>query len=341
MTLYELFDSSTNNLDGWLDHLSGIYRLLQHRGPAKHNNTASLTLFEHSRYLIMLQHLVSRKASVLGQPDWLDRPWQDVKKSVEPKVFDEGLKLTSVFERCDLAMKGGSTEVDLSELFTDCVEIYHGISHLQEHHLSSLVKPDLEPKLLPAADNVIVQNPAALMLNITALGVKLGACKSACDVYQRTSKLLGTADIEVPDSMANRAKLLNYDRRQMAQQIIQSVQICNNERVGAMGAARMIFSLQLAIREFEPGSPEMLECWKMLRQLSDLGHRFKALMRAVAPDESTTVPEDVDLIRENAGALAGQWQHMAETHAGISSHSQWMPAYVERLPCEVLATWAK
>ena len=104
MVLYELFDATSESLAGWIDHLTGLSRLLQHRGPQMHTRQASRAIFEHSRYLLMLQHLMARKACVFGRSAWLEEPWRGAEKSVEQRVFDYGLRLSGVFEGCDRAL---------------------------------------------------------------------------------------------------------------------------------------------------------------------------------------------------------------------------------------------
>ena len=339
MTLYELFDTTTNNPDGWLDHLCGVYRLLQHRGPGLHNAEASRALFEHSRYLIMLQHLISRKSCVFGEPEWLECPWQDVEKSVEQQIFDQGLKLTSVLETCDRAIEEGSPDVDLTQLFHGCVEIYDDTMQLQEQSVAPAVDADLEgygPRL--DTDSMIARNPAGLMLQITALGVLLGACVSACDVYYRISCVRGIAFREMPGDMTERTTEFLFSRQKIARRIIFSVRTCINERVGAMGAARMIFPLRLTIRQFQPTDPEMEECKALLQRLSGLANQFRGLIRE---NDCQVVPSDVELIQGNACALAAQWPHLADVSTNKTTHPCWMPEFVGNLPTEALATWAR
>lgn len=337
MTLYELFDATSDNLDGWLDHLSGIYRLLQHRGPEMHSSAAAHSVFEHSRYLLMLKHLVLRKACILGQPDWLERPWQDMEKSVEQQVFDQGLRLTSVFNRCDLAIEDNSAEVDIVQLFNDSVEIYNTVKKLQVQFVEPAVGMSLEGGEGSGVDSL--SKPPAIMLNITALGIMLGACVSACGVYYQASSLLAFNFTNTPTKVTDCAIQLFLDRQEIARKIIRSVKICMDEPVGAMGAGRMIFSLRLAIQQFDITDPEMEECKASLEQLSGVGHRFKGFMTLRNSDQ--VVANDVELIQGNARALAAQWQQLADITTGVTAHSGWMPSQVGNLPIEALTTWAK
>ena len=338
MTLYEMFDSSTDNLDGWLNHLSGIYRLLEHRGPKLHISNAAHALFEHARYLIMLQYLVLRKSCVLAEPDWLHCPWQDMEKSVEQQVFDYGFRLTSVYERCDLVMQGCSHEIDVVVLLSDCMNIFDGIGRLQDQFIWPAATTDMKDASSPTADPALFKNPAGVMLSITALGIKLGACATACDIYGHvTSDAAALAS--APDHLRSRAVLLHIDRHIVAKHIIAIVQECVKERVGAMGAARMMFSLQIAIKQFSTKDPEYEECSALMERLSGLSRMFRGVMteRATNNSLSTAGP---DLVKGNASILAAQWQHLAHVCNGTQGALFSMPPQVGNLPCEALRSWA-
>jgi hypothetical protein len=337
MTLYEMFDSSTNNLDGWLNHLSGIYRLLQHRGPYLHKTTAAHALFEHARYLIMLQYLVSRQACVLSEPDWLNCPWQDMEKSVEQQVFDYGFRLTSVYERCDLVIQKGSKDIDTVALLNDCMDIFDGIGRLQDQFIWPAATTDMKDATASNADPALFKNPAGVMLSITALGIKLGACASACDIYLHDKDLAATLD--KLRQLRARAVLLYIDRHIVAKQIITTVQECVNERVGAMGAARMMFSLQLAIKQFSTTDPEYEECSTLMETLSRLSQRFAGVMAPQELDKTNAV-SGTALIQSNASVLAAQWQHLAHVCNGSQGVLFSMPPQVGNLPCESLRSWA-
>ena len=113
------------------------------------------------------------------------------------------------------------------------------------------------------------------------------------------------------------------------------------ERLGAMGAARMIFSLRLASQQFHPGDPEWQICSTLAAQLSGRRGRFGALVDGVGgPDEH--LPESV---RGNASAIAVQWQRLADVNAGnvgnAAGSGELLPFQEDGLPLECLETWAR
>ena len=339
MTLYEMFDSSTSNLDGWLNHLSGVYRLLQHRGPKLHLTKAAHALFEHARYLIMLQYLVSRESCVLAEPEWLHCPWQDMEKSVEQQVFDYGFRLTSVYERCDLVMQGCNQEIDILVLLSDCMDIYDGIGRLQDQFIWPAATTDMKDAVSPTANPALFKNPAGVMLSITALAIKLGACATACDVYDHV-KSDDTVLANAPDHLRSRAELLHIDRYIVAKHILAMIRECVAERVGAMGAARMMYSLQIAIKQFSPTDPEYEECSTLMETLSGLSRMFRGVMTERAPDKPLSTG-GLDLIEGNSSVLAAQWQHLAHVCTATQGVLFSMPPQVGYLPCGPLRSWSR
>lgn len=282
MVLYELVDLAFDNTKGWLNHLAGLSRLMQHRGPTMYKNAAAIAIFEHSRYLLMLQHLLARKASVFSQPAWLNEPWQDVDKSVEQSVFDNGLRLAALFERCDVAAQRHSEVSEAIELFGECTELYDRLQILHQEHIA----PGVAVAPLPVAASSGVANPAAFMLSITALGIQLGAYGSACDILRRVIEPSITA-LEISDTNSESVRIITQrtshliaKRRALAQLIIRSVELCSNEGLGAMGAARVIFSLQLAKQQFQPAEPEFERCQILLRRLDGRTTRFESMLRS-------------------------------------------------------------
>jgi hypothetical protein len=261
-----------------------------------------------------------------------------MEKSVEQQVFDYGFRLTSVYERCDLVIEKGSKDIGTVALLNDCMDIFDGIGRLQDQFIWPAATTDMKDATASNADPALFKNPAGVMLSITALGIKLGACASACDIYLHDEDLAATLD-KLPSQLRARAVLLYIDRHIVAKQIITTVQECVNERVGAMGAARMMFSLQLAIKQFSTTDPEYEECSTLMETLSRLSQRFAGVMAPQELDKTNAV-SGTSLIQSNASVLAAQWQYLAHVCNGSQGVLFSMPPQVGNLPCESLRSWA-
>jgi hypothetical protein len=177
------------------------------------------------------------------------------------------------------------------------------------------------------------------MLNITALGIKLGACATACDIYRHDKDLAAALD-KHPHQLRDRAVLLHIDRHIVAKQIITTVQECVHERVGAMGAARMMFSLQIALKQFAVTDPEYDECSELMDTLSHLSERFRGVMTMSFSFSQKFMAHTPTLIKSNSSMLAAQWQHLAQLCNGTQGVLFSMPPEVGNLPCESLRSWA-
>ncbi len=325
MAMYELFDPTGVEMDGWLKHLDGVRRLLEFRGPQKHSSAPARAVFEHSRYLLMFKHLISRKACILSQHEWLTMPWQDCEKSTEQKVFDNGLRLAAAFEASDNLIITGSSPNHVLILLKECIAVYDAVSLLLEQ-ITPSIAIDLEPGPGSFDEGLIVRNPAALMLSITALAIQLGAGDTACGILDvaRTSAYL------LPINTTSRLLSIRDENRVIAEQIVDSVTTSVNQKVGAMGAARMVFALNLALHQFEQGSVQYADCRQLINQIQGL-HDLD--------DQSATLDSQdmkkydavagLSLVRGNSVAIARKWQGYADEWGDRAK--RWQPQGLRQL----------
>ena len=269
MLLYELFDATNQNLDGWLEHLSGLQYLLQYRGPDLHSSAIARSILEHSRYLIVLRQLIRRKGCILSNQKWLSIPWPNGHKSVEQQVVDEGLKLAAVFECCDRAALG--VPLDIRPMIAQCASIYNGIECLTAHFLQQMQTMHPGPKALCEP-----QDLAATLLHITALWIKLGACASVSFISSAPSNViygmpkLPGGEFERSSRVPKNGEIFAASCRPTARLIICMAQSCFHCNVGAFGAARMVIAVQLAMEQFGTMESEFKECRVVLDKLCPL-----------------------------------------------------------------------
>ncbi|KAF1989389.1 hypothetical protein K402DRAFT_452117 [Aulographum hederae CBS 113979] len=74
LNLYETI-AYTNAL-GWVEHAGGMSRLVELRGPHRHQEYPEHGLFLLSRQWIMLQATINRKRTFLETAEWQNIPWQ-------------------------------------------------------------------------------------------------------------------------------------------------------------------------------------------------------------------------------------------------------------------------
>ncbi|KAG4422536.1 hypothetical protein IFR04_004305 [Cadophora malorum] len=73
LELYELIAFRSHN--GWMKHAGGVGRLIELRGPWRHQSVMDRFLLEGNRVTIALECLIQRKRCFLEHPDWKNIPW--------------------------------------------------------------------------------------------------------------------------------------------------------------------------------------------------------------------------------------------------------------------------
>lgn len=53
LLIKKLFEATSDDRSSWLAHISGLSRLIEHRGPTNHQTPFARALLEHSRYLVV------------------------------------------------------------------------------------------------------------------------------------------------------------------------------------------------------------------------------------------------------------------------------------------------
>ncbi|KAL9012209.1 MAG: hypothetical protein Q9173_003012 [Seirophora scorigena] len=97
LTMYELISPSSS---AWLQHAGGVGRLLEARGPRRHQAAEERMLLEAARPLILAKAVAEGKRCFLEKSDWVTVPWElepGGKPHVE-KLFDIGCPIPGLIE---------------------------------------------------------------------------------------------------------------------------------------------------------------------------------------------------------------------------------------------------
>ncbi|KAL8723592.1 MAG: hypothetical protein Q9225_000134 [Loekoesia sp. 1 TL-2023] len=97
LTMHELIASHT---DSWIQHAGGIGRLLEMRGPHRHQATEERRILEAARPVIVAKAIAEGKRTFLEQPDWLTIPWAPYsnKKPQVDQLVDIGCMLPGLIQ---------------------------------------------------------------------------------------------------------------------------------------------------------------------------------------------------------------------------------------------------
>ncbi|OAP64262.1 hypothetical protein AYL99_00234 [Fonsecaea erecta] len=135
MVLYEAFESTSGDMAAWQNHIMGIGRIIQLRGPTRHRGPLSNSILESMRYSAMIVSLTRRESSFFGNPDWVMQPWRDTSKDVHQRLYDYGFTLSNLFHMGETAHQhsGGAEFLRILEQIRDS---YRGMEMLHEELLS-------------------------------------------------------------------------------------------------------------------------------------------------------------------------------------------------------------
>lgn len=101
MILYEAFEATSENMTSWFNHIQGIARILELRGPRCHHSPLTQTILESTRYYVMIVGMMQRRPSFLGRAEWLTEPWVDGHKNFEQRYIDYGFYLSDLSHQGD------------------------------------------------------------------------------------------------------------------------------------------------------------------------------------------------------------------------------------------------
>ncbi|OQV02258.1 Fungal Zn2-Cys6 binuclear cluster domain-containing protein [Cladophialophora immunda] len=281
MVLYELLQQTAMTPEGWSKHVTGFATLLQHRGPLRHRALLPRKLFEHSRYMLMMHGLAQRKASVFGEQEWREDPWNGADKGVEQKILDYGLRLGGLLEKADSLVKDAEGFDTMAMLVADLAEISNGIENCHSHYLPQ----HKSPSDASSADNHDsyrarpYQSPLNIPVKMTAFGIQLVACATGYALILNADGLNARGQgfcviNSMPFGVHTTKEWFNSKRVLLAKEICKFSAIFLSKGVGIMGASRVIVPLRLASEQLETSDPEYAECHELLQKLEGKGMEF-------------------------------------------------------------------
>ncbi|KAI4086816.1 MAG: hypothetical protein LQ344_007253 [Seirophora lacunosa] len=97
LTMYELISPSSS---AWVQHAGGVGRLLEARGPHRHQAAEERMLLEAARPLILAKAVAEGKRCFLEKSDWVTVPWElePGGKPLVEKLFDAGCPIPGLVE---------------------------------------------------------------------------------------------------------------------------------------------------------------------------------------------------------------------------------------------------
>ena len=135
MTLYEAFESTTDNVNSWIDQVVGMARIVQLRRPEDFNEPFARALLESMRQNAMIASVMTQTPMFLSEEAWLTLPWRGVHKGLDQRLYDRGFLLSELFEK--LAAGRSPSATQCTEMFVRINDTFEALTALNEEIIQS------------------------------------------------------------------------------------------------------------------------------------------------------------------------------------------------------------
>jgi hypothetical protein len=264
---------------GVIQHLGGVQRLIQARGPERHQNRPDLDVFEAARLGMIHQFMEKRKRCFLEEPQWKTVPWF---KHPEAKTFissitDRKADIPGLLEDTEAVQTGQrASQTDISIL---CSKIYAQLKEL------FCWRAAWEAEYPSCCWTVPVNNPetpysTAIHFSSMARAVEICHYNTVLLMLYRMGRLLMGPDfysttiaMPIPVTRTNAALLLPTDPKSVQDvgvEILRQFPYLLKDRGQHGGFFQTIFPLRSTFEVFRPGTKEWDYCQKTFNVLADI-----------------------------------------------------------------------
>lgn len=252
---------------GWKDHALGLGALIEAQGPNMFTHKPALSLFESTRFFIILASMAASKKTFLSRPEWKSIPWSrsPFSKSRMQYLLDTFSELASLKE--DLKI-GVAPEL----LYFRAMEVFHNLTAWRATWDDDLME---STSRLPDHGTY----PANSLLQFRLLYATLDAANCVClydagliqvvEILRATGENKGLTDPSPFDFLALAHKA--------AIEICESIQYQLEELSHAMlGQLLVLYPLRMAWKVFNWNlSPEKKLIESILQKISMTEHKWK------------------------------------------------------------------
>ncbi|KAH8601141.1 hypothetical protein B0O99DRAFT_249659 [Bisporella sp. PMI_857] len=260
LSIYELYESTSNSTSAHEEHNNGIERLVQFRGHRQNDTPLGKALFKNICYASMIKSLQYRKTSrlknLVDKAEWWD---------MQGLLFAKGHSLGALLE--DLDKYKNSTDHSLSASAAYLKRCYAMDLDFASWY-NNLAEESPSPILWRSGDEPQIQfaniNLALVMLDYWALRLIL---TTTIDL------ICGQVPKEVPSSVADfvaQLKAVHGSERQveLATNIMDSMPFCMKDEHGVSSSQKCLFSGRVALFALRRHSSEKLSDYE--KTFSDL-----------------------------------------------------------------------
>jgi hypothetical protein len=269
-----------SSFGGMIQHLGGVHRLIEARGPERHQTRPELDVFEAARTGIMHQYMERKKACFLGTEQWLTVPWlkHPEMKHLFSMICDIKCLLPALLEDMEALRSGQrSSPAEFRDLcqrvstqLYNCF-LWRGAWEAQNPNCAFIVQ--INDPNVPYTD--------AIYFTSMARAVELGHYNTCfLQLFRMARLLMGpTFSITAPAAnisvtRTNPALLLPGDPmtiHDVAMEIIRTTNYELLEPHRSAGYFQLMFPLRTVFEAFRPGSGEWNYCQRLFNEIAEQG----------------------------------------------------------------------
>ncbi|KAI1622036.1 hypothetical protein EDD37DRAFT_503356 [Exophiala viscosa] len=252
--LYELFEGPGLHSLNWVAHAQGAARLIELRGPERHQHWDAHHPFLASRIPTVYAAILQRKSTYLATEEWLTIPWaQQRHKTYFDRLVDSVTTIPGLMEKFDILRESNSDVGDeLVELLGECKTVQVHMDRWRDG-----TKKGATPRVqkhdsndnddYPFGTDLWFENHLFVHARVVYYAASLVLAEVADDIIQAI-ELRGH---KLPPSIkpVTLRDLLNAER--YAANICRTVTYCLQPEMGAWGANIVNFPANLAYIYFQ------------------------------------------------------------------------------------------
>ena len=262
--LYEVFEGPAFNSKSWMAHATGAARLVQLRGPQRHQHWDAHHPFLASRIPTVYAALLQRKATYLATEEWLSIPWAFQHRTYFDRVVDLGTMIPGILEQFDILCESDADITsDLLILLDTCRDLQNRMNKWREG-----TKDGATPRSVPhdsAEPDYPFKNDLWFGNHLFVSGrlIYYTCSHVLSDVGNQILRALSLREKELPQSLepASLRELFNVQRP--ASNICRCVTYCLQPEMGAWGANLINFPANLAFAYYQRTGSTAVTEWLM------------------------------------------------------------------------------
>ncbi|KAF4624353.1 hypothetical protein G7Y89_g13819 [Cudoniella acicularis] len=272
-----IFEMMASSGGGMIQHLGGVHRLIQARGPERHQTRPELDVFETCRLGMVHNYMEKKKRCFLEEPQWQTVPWaiHPEAKDLLSLLCDRKCFLPGLLEDMEALRTGQrATPADIRNL---CQNIHTQLQELYNWRAAwECEYPNCS--FLVAIDDPNIPYTSAIHFNSFSRAVEIGHYNTILLQLHRMGRILMgpgfscTAPANcIPITRTNDALLLPADPKTVQDVGMEFLRMIHFELLQpheSGGYFQVMFPLRVIFEVFRPGSKDTpgLGNWDMKRQ---------------------------------------------------------------------------